>query len=195
MAIDRFDTIELPIKVKINNAFRKCFSAFLYELIILSSYSIILYLGFQFGRLSKSPLLNVVGLIISFLLNLISLAISGLIGVVTGDFGMLMELYRMLIGFFHTPVLSQSQLIIAIGLTSVVGICIRLIVGKLKLWQEFSRLNLIFKLISMLLLFLAGSLAIRHNVISSSYAEVLLSSTGLIAFSYLGFWRWRFWKK
>lgn len=190
---DRLDNIELPKKARIKNALRDCFFAFLYELIILSSYFMILHLGLQFDGLDKSPLLNVVGLIASFLLIVISLVISSLIGVVTGEFGMLLELYRMLIGFFHTPVLSQPQIIVAIGLTVVLALMIRLGVRYLKKWQRLSKLNLVFSLIAMPLLFLAGSLAIRHNIIPLSYAEVLLSSTGLIAFSFAGFWRWNNW--
>lgn len=190
---ERLDNIELPEKARIKNAFRVCFFAFLYELIILSSYFMILHLGLQFDRLGKSPLLNVTGLAMSFMLTLISLVISSLIGVITGEFGMLLELYSMLIGFFHTPVLSQPQIRVAIGLTGVLALLIRLVVRKLKYWQELSRLNLILNFIAMLLLFWAGSLAIRHNLISLSYAEVLLSSTGLIAFSLAGFWRWNNW--
>lgn len=192
---DRLDNIELPKKARIKNALRDCFFAFLYELIILSSYFMILHLGLQFDGLDKSPLLNVVGLIASFLLIVISLVISSLIGVVTGEFGMFLELYRMLIGVFYTPVLSQPQIRVAIGLTVVLALMIRLVVRYFKKWQRLSKLNLVFSLIAMLLLFLAGSgsLAIRHNIIPLSYAEVLLSSAGLIAFSFAGFWRWNNW--
>lgn len=183
---DRFDNIERSPTIKLKKNLLEFSSSLLYMFITLITYLVILFCGFHFDGLCRSPLLNVVGAAASFLLISLSIAVGAIFGIVTGSFDVAKELWQMM------P-MAQLQVRVAIALTICVGFLIRLVVWKLKYWQNITMLNLTLVAIYSALFFIGGSWAIKHTMITLSYAQLLVLCAGLLPYCLSGFWRWNNW--
>lgn len=186
---ERFDNIELPPRVKFKKSLMEFTSSLLYTLLILLIYLITLYCGLHLSRLCQSPLLNYTGIGISYLLTSIGIVTSAAIWVVTGEHTIFWNLWHK---FLSLP---DQQFRVAVGLMIVTALVVRLIVRKIKRWQSFTKAGISLNIASPVFLFTAGFWAIKQGMLSMPYDTALIFSLGFLPFSYLGFWRWRFWRE